>query len=195
MAGAPDIRQAVILAGGQNLNFSPDKAWAKIGNQPLIEVLVDALRTAGCEAIIAGPKDRFGALGCQIIEDAEPSGGPLAALGQIWKEVCADKLFLVACDMPFLPPAIIEALWQASHDVDLALIERDNLLFPLPGIYGQRTQQPIDDLLAEGRRDLRALTEVGLRHRLLKDKKLKMLDPDSQALWNVNTPYDLQDVG
>lgn len=188
------IKQAVILAGGQSRRFGSDKIWAQIDGVPLIKILIHTLQQCGFTVTLSGPHEKLQALGLQVIADERPLEGPLAALATIFKNVHAEKILLVACDMPLIAPDVIEHLWHTGGDADMAVLEGKNGFSPLPGVYDRHTQDKIAQLLKEGRRDLMSLWTTGLLVKTVNRKTMSTLDKNEKSLCNINLPSDLENL-
>ncbi|MBI2340938.1 MAG: molybdenum cofactor biosynthesis protein MoaE, partial [Deltaproteobacteria bacterium] len=158
---------AVILAGGQSKRFGSDKVWAPFQGKPLIQISIDALKASSFDVMLSGPRTKLRTLGLPVIEDEMPLEGPLAALKSVWRAIDADRIFVIAVDMPFIQPAIIEKLWEESRDADVTLLQKDDGPSPLPGVYTRRCVPEIDSLIEEGRRDLHSLCEKNLKIRTI----------------------------
>ncbi len=193
---------AVILAGGQSKRFGwvdhswvnypwvshpSDKLLVKLNGKTFIEMLIETLGQCGFQIIISGPKKKFGPIGLPIIEDEHPHEGPLSALSSIWKKISADKILVVAGDMPFITPSVIEALWSQSRKADITLLENGEKSSPLPAVYSRKTASAADKLLEKGRRDLMSLWNCGLEVQTINEK----IDDQRKSLININTLSDL----
>ena len=184
-------KTAIILAGGASRRFGRDKAWALWEGKPLIEILIDRLKQLGFEMMLSGSNPRLKEWGLPVVEDACPLQGPLQALKGIWEKNSASRILLVACDMPFIEPDVIQTLWSAATDSDILILEGEGSPSPLPGVYRRTTYPFVESLLKKGRRDLKALWSEPLKISVISRQLLHILDPVQKSLWNVNTPQDL----
>ncbi len=184
---------AVVLAGGRSRRFGRDKAFIRVGKEFLITNLCDKLSQANFEIVLSGPQQRLSFFGYPVISDQQPQAGPLPAVSSVWKQLCCERLLLLACDMPFISLPMIEALWRASRDCDIVLPLKNVRPSPLPGVYSSRTAPICHDLVRRHRHDLKALLEVGLRVTYLEARELDRVDPNRESLWNINTQDDLKE--
>ncbi len=181
-------RIALILAGGRSRRFGTDKLAACLGGVPLIHYVVRALVPLHDAVYIAGPPEKWRPLGLPVIPDREPFQGPLAVLAYLEESLTYEKILMVAGDMPFLSPCLIDTLWSAATG-PIALFKDSDRPSPLPGIYDRLAAKCARKLLERKRRDLKALLE----DRALSAAILP-LPPSARALTNINTPADLQSL-
>src|SRR5258707_8694878 len=95
-----------------------DKAFLRLGGEPLIERAIARARPQTGELIINanGDLERFASLGCEIIPDRIGGFlGPLAGIlsGFEWMRAnhpTARWLAIFACDCPFFPTYMLEIL-------------------------------------------------------------------------------------
>ena len=183
----------VILSGGASRRMGQAKAWLEVGGRACIARVWDACRQASLEPEFQGSlpdlASAFG--GAAVHPDPEAGQGPLAALAAAMERHAGEGLLLLACDMPFLSPALLRGIAAGLDGADWAAPEAGGRLHPLCAAYGPAALPQAQELLAAGRRDMHALlTAPGLRGR-----RLAVLadwgDPDVLVL-NVNTPEDLE---
>ncbi|MBI4412450.1 MAG: molybdenum cofactor biosynthesis protein MoaE [Deltaproteobacteria bacterium] len=182
---------AVILAGGQSKRFGNDKLFALFKGRTLVEILLSTLKSCGFDVVISGPKNKFGHLGVPIIGDEHPFDGPLSALSSVWKKTTADRILVVAGDMPFISSSVIGELWEKNRMADVTLLCGASGPSPLPGVYSRETQKTIIQLLKEGRRDLFSLLDRGFLVEIIDKNKFAPGNEGEQALVNINTANDL----
>lgn len=188
----------VILAGGQSKRMGQDKARLIIQGEPLIARVHRLLRVAFGEIVIVGGGD-FGDIlpGVTVIPDRRPGQGPLAALESAFTATSATLLFVVACDMPFVSPALARHMIQrasAEPDADVVALRRARGLEPLHAVYRSRRCQPaVMALLDEGERSLQALLARSMVVEVAPDEAVTF-DPQGLATSNVNTPDDWREA-
>jgi len=184
--------RAVILTGGGSRRMGVDKAWLDIGGRPCLQrVWETCLAVAGeveFQGRLSGLEERFP--GVPVWPDADPGGGPLAALAAALDR--GGALLLVAGDLPFLTPELLRATAAAlGGGADWAAPSHQGRLHPLCAAYAPAVGPVAAALLASGRRDMQAL----LRYPDLRGAPLPPApewgDPE-RLLMNVNTPQDLE---
>ena len=105
----------VILAGGRSSRMGESKAAMIFAGEPLLRRVVRRISGGVDDTLVIGP-DELKALvpGVQVIPDVVPGIGPLGGLYTALRSTTAARLFLVACDMPFVQPRLIRAMLAAS---------------------------------------------------------------------------------
>jgi len=182
---------ATILAGGASQRFGSNKAFAKLNGKRLIEILIDRLQNLYFEVVLSGPRGELSVFGLPVLEDDHPLNGPLDALAGILRRTDSKKIFLAACDMPFVHEAVIEEMWKVGGFHDAVVSKEKNKICPLPGVYSTNLLPIVEMLLKKGRRDLKSIVEISPNIRVLSDTELCLVDPEIISLKNINTPEDL----
>nr|WP_255424372.1 molybdenum cofactor guanylyltransferase [Acidipila sp. EB88] len=106
------------MAGGQSSRMGRDKSQLLLGGVTLLEHGVRRLRALGFAAAVAGL--RAGALppfGTPVVADAFEECGPLGGMEAALRSLAslpAQPVLFVAVDLPLLPAALLEQLWQRA---------------------------------------------------------------------------------
>lgn len=121
----------------------------------------------------------------EVLAEAEPSEGPLGALGRLMDHHPDQRLLLCPVDMPALDGASLRALAAVVSDPPAIVIATAERPQPLLGIYpsDRGHRQRLQAALAAGERSLL---------RWLAAEPLQQLALAERALANVNTAADLQ---
>jgi molybdopterin-guanine dinucleotide biosynthesis protein A len=137
------MRSGVIIAGGRSTRFGErDKAVAELAGTPMIRRVADRIEAAVDELIVNCRPDQRGAieaamtgypLGVSYAEDERPDRGPVAGIHNGLDAASGRYAFVVACDMPFVDPALAEHLFDRA-DGEGAVVPR------LDGEWFQTTQ-------------------------------------------------------
>jgi|SRR5437868_2527412 len=105
---------AVVLAGGRARRLGgPDKPAVPVGGRPLIEWVAAAAGGASRLIVVGPPRDILP--GAVHVQEDPPGGGPVPALRAGLAEVRADRMALLAADLPFLRPAHLARLLGATR--------------------------------------------------------------------------------
>ena len=115
---------AVILAGGRSTRFGErDKAVADLAGTPMIRRAADALTEAVDTLVVNCRVDQRSAIESALsgyehpvrfAEDERPDEGPVAGMMTGLRAVETEYAFVVACDMPFVEPSLVEFLFEQA---------------------------------------------------------------------------------
>jgi molybdopterin-guanine dinucleotide biosynthesis protein A len=122
------MRGGVIVAGGRSTRFGDtDKAVAELAGTPMVRRVADRLAGVVDELAVNCRPDQVEAIDramsgydhpVRFAEDDDPDLGPMAGIRTGLRGVEAEFAVVVACDMPFVEPALAEHLFErvAGHD-------------------------------------------------------------------------------
>jgi molybdopterin-guanine dinucleotide biosynthesis protein A len=195
---------ALVLAGGASRRMGADKALLRLpdGRTALAAVLQAAASVTSRVLLAAGTTSRTEMLLAElapphpdVLLDDNPGEGPLAALAGALRRVETDGVLLLAVDTPLLQPALLRLLVARLQAPDVSLVQPDagGSLQPMPAIYARSLAACAAALLAQGRRDLLALSRCAARQaRILGEAELRQADPELHSLLSANTPAEWQ---
>lgn len=107
-----------ILAGGQNRRYGAHKALAQVAGQPILSRVVNALGAVLPDLIlVANEPEIYAPAGLPMRSDARPGTGALGGVytALLWaREAERPGILAVACDMPFLSPALLARLLEVA---------------------------------------------------------------------------------
>lgn len=183
----------IILAGGKNLRMGTNKAFLEIGGIRLIDRILCIYRQLFNEIIIVtndpGAYTEFG--DAAIVTDIYKGKGPLGGIFTGLFHSGNPRIFVSACDLPYLNTGFILHLSGLAKQQDVVVPETPDGLQPLCAVYSRnclpviKRQIERDKLKITGFfRDVRLLT-VG-------PDEIRRFDPEGLLFQNVNTPSDLQ---
>lgn len=141
------MRSAVIVAGGRSTRFGEaDKAVADLAGVPMVRRVADRLTDAIDGLVVNCRDDQRAAieaamsgypLPVRYAEDDEPDRGPVAGIRRGLSAVQGggEYAFVVACDMPFVEPALVEHLFDAAMGLDAAVPRLGEWFEPTHAVY------------------------------------------------------------
>jgi molybdenum cofactor guanylyltransferase len=122
---------AVILAGGRSTRFGDsDKAFAKLAGRAMIRRVADRLVSSTDRLVVNCRADQAGAIAeafegypnpVTVAEDPDPDEGPTAGIRTGLRAAESEYAFVVACDMPFVEPALVSYLFERARGHDAAV--------------------------------------------------------------------------
>jgi molybdopterin-guanine dinucleotide biosynthesis protein A len=174
-----------------------DKALMPFLGRPLIQRVVDRLAPIADEMIVTTNRpEEYRFLGLPLFPDLKPGRGALGGLYTALASATCEAVAVVACDMPFASPGLLEAantlLLQEAADV--VIPDPGEGLEPLHAVYRRATCLPaIETAIAA---DLWKLISwfPQVRVRVLQPEEVKLHDPSGLAFWNLNTPEEFAEA-
>jgi molybdopterin-guanine dinucleotide biosynthesis protein A len=194
---------AIILAGGHSRRLGHDKRrlrlWGEHGLQLLEHTITVVAALCADVIVVLNDAEQWPNLAARCVPDVYPAAG---ALGGIYSGLLAahhDYALVVACDMPFLSVALLQALLAQPRDYDLLVPEaleaqstRNRLnLEPLHAIYSRACCDPIQRALAAQQYGVTAFFDQVQVVRF-PATEVRRLDPTGRALTSINTPEQLR---
>ncbi len=196
---------AAILAGGQSRRMGTDKALLRLtpGGPTLIEMVLVAARTVADDVFLVANDDHLAWLGLRTVPDTFPGAGSLGGIYSAVAGAREEHCLVVACDMPFLDPALLRALADTPRDYDVLAPYLEvgtnrqggtkGVYETLHAIYGRAALPAIGArLTAEQYRIVGFFPDV--RVRALAEAAVRALDPQLRSFFNVNTPERLTEA-
>ena len=183
----------VVLCGGRSRRMGVDKATIEIGGSTLLERATTRLGEV-CDPVLVAPGDlRLEAGGYGIVEDAVPGAGPLSALVAVLRRSPRPLIAVVAVDMPWLDPLLLQWLAGRIGDHDAAVCATDRGAEPLHAVYAKSALGPAEDALRSADRSLHGLLGQ-VRVLTVPETEWKAAGFSDRFARNVNTPADLADL-
>jgi len=189
-----------------------NKAWVELDGKPLVLRVIEALRRV-CDEIIVVVNDTTGyeQLGVRLTGDVFPNTGSLGGIYSGLRAAKNEFAIAVACDMPFLNPALLEYLLGLAPGFDAVIpsvpderkaqqkkdkgearpkTAKDFHLHPLHAVYAKTCLSAMEQAIR--REDLRMISfHDAVRVRIVEASELDSRDPQRLSFWNVNTPGEL----
>ena len=182
-----------VLAGGRSQRMGYDKVSLRLQGRPLVEWAVSAVRQVLDEVwIIGGSPGLAEASGARYAPDLVVGVGPL---GGVYSALCAIKadLLTVACDMPFIQPALLRGLLSHAPDCDAVVPVNGGYYEPLLAVYRRSCLPALEEALFAGQRRLAGIYgQVNLC--TVPEDRWRGWDPEGLSFVNINTPDDLARV-
>lgn len=177
----------LILAGGKSRRMGqPKESFSYNGEAEPKRMyrLLEEITNGAYFAIRPDQETWLMFSGGRAIIDAEPGGGPLAALRTAMAVRPDASWLVVPVDMPLLTKADLEKL-ISSRQKGWSIVAYENgtgSFEPLPAIYENTLSEAANQMFLDGRKAIRGLGD-GVEIFLLKPE-------DETRLCNVNTPRE-----
>jgi molybdopterin-guanine dinucleotide biosynthesis protein A len=137
----------------------------------------------------------------QIVRDEIEGKGPLAGLaaGLAALEGKADAVYLSSCDVPFLKPEFVRAMFDVLTKpkragpfvIDAAVVRAEGRLHPLAAAYSLSVLPHVRALLAIDRLRMTDLLDA-VTTVVVESHELAHIDPQFRSLRNINTPEEYE---
>jgi len=181
---------ALILAGGDSRRMGRDKAALVLDGKTLLECVTTTMRSVFPAVIVSVRQLRSGVDVPQVCDD-EPSGGPLAGLAAGMKRSETTWIFAVACDMPFIQPAVIEYLFEQRAGCQAVVPLVRGYPQPLAAFYATSCLGEVRSILnSNGKHSLRTLLDR-LQVRYISEEQMLAIDPHLSSFFDLDTPQDV----
>ncbi|MBW3622916.1 MAG: molybdenum cofactor guanylyltransferase [Armatimonadetes bacterium] len=208
----------VILAGGEGRRMGMPKLYLRLGDRPILEIVIERLRPVCSEFIVVlspalgrsldtgeAPPPPHGAAdlarilsgeGVRTAFDVEEDKGPLYGLMTGLSSAEHSWTLAVSCDAPLVSPRLVRSMWRYTDNSDVIVPERAGRLQPLQALYRTEAVQPEARRRVRGNRlkmrDL--LKESPLRVHTVPEAEWSAWGIRDTAFTNLNTPEDLETV-
>ena len=104
-----------ILAGGKSTRMGTDKAFVILDGRTLLARALDLARSVTSDVRIVGHAAKFAPF-APVVEDIFPGCGPLGGIHAALRISSTDLNAILAVDVPFVPPALLQYLIKRSRD-------------------------------------------------------------------------------
>jgi molybdopterin-guanine dinucleotide biosynthesis protein A len=185
----------VVLAGGRSTRMGYDKAALMIGGEPLLRRVLRRLAAAVSDVLVVGPESLQPLVpNVCVVPDGMPGRGPLGGIVTAFEVLPPQPLFVVACDMPFVEPALVRELVRIANempDVDVVALRTQQGSEPLHAVYRPTCLPTMHAQLASGDGALHRLLQR-LRVHVMPREDAAHYDPTGFSAYNTNTPEQWQ---
>jgi molybdopterin-guanine dinucleotide biosynthesis protein A len=165
------------------------KALVELAGRPLISHPLAAVADSSLEpVVVAKPDSPLPDLVCRVVlEPAEPAH-PLRGIVSALEESGRRTVIALACDMPLVPPALLE--WLAGLEAGVVVPRVGGRLQPLLARYEPAVADALCDALDRGAAAHEAV--LALEPRVVAEDELARFGDPKLICLNVNTPADLE---
>jgi molybdopterin-guanine dinucleotide biosynthesis protein A len=188
-------RTGAIIAGGRARRLGGrDKSQLVVGGLPIIVRQVGLLQRVADEILVVGEHpERASLAGVRHCPDLVAGLGPIGGLHTALEAASADRVLVVACDLPFLEAGLLERLVELADTADAAWVRTASGVEPLVACYRKDVRRHVRAAIEAGRLKLADLAAVIDVAELTGADLLRFGDP-ARLLTNVNTPGDYERI-
>ena len=182
-----------IQAGGQSSRMGEDKALKIFLGRPLIQRVADRLTPIADEIIVTTNRpDAYAFLNLRLFSDIKPERGALGGLYTAIASATHPIVAVVACDMPFASPRLIETMSRllVEEEADVVIAKSEGGYEPLHAVYRREACLPAIEKSIDADQWKVIAWFPQVKVRVLTLDEIKSADPEGLAFWNVNTPEE-----
>ena len=194
MAGEARIATitGAVLLGGASARMGRDKAALEIGGLAGATRAARLLASLFARVLLVGGEAPADAPGERIPDVAGPQCALRGLVGAL-EAAESERVLVLATDLPLVTPELVLAL-VAWPEAPVVAPRTETGSQPLCALYDcEAALREARDRLASGRLKLQGLLDA-LGASYLDPSVLLRIDPEGRALFNVNTPDDLERV-
>jgi molybdopterin-guanine dinucleotide biosynthesis protein A len=169
-----------------------NKAFLKLGDQTLIEVVIERIARVCAEVlVVAGDAQPYAGLGVAAVEDRYRGVGVLGGLHAGLEAATHDMTLVVGCDMPFLNPDLLRAFasWAEAFDAAVLRHGEQQHVEPLHAAYRRSCLPAIETAIQSKRRRIVSFFPQ-VRVRYVTQEQVISFDPYLHSFRNINTPQE-----
>lgn len=140
----------IILAGGKSSRMGREKGLVDFRGKPLIQYGIDLLSRYTERILISSSNPDYLCFGYEMVPDPVAGRGPAAGIAAALNSSRSIWNIVIACDLPFLQPELIDCLLENAGSYQAVIPIHDGVMEPLAGIYHQELAGHFETALAAG---------------------------------------------
>jgi molybdopterin-guanine dinucleotide biosynthesis protein A len=182
----------VIQAGGKSTRMGGQpKALIELGGRRIVERVLDVMRAVTDEVLlVTNTPDLYGFLGLPMVPDVFPDSGSLGGIYSGLRAAPGECAFTVACDMPFLSPAVARLVLARAAEADVVAPRIGEQWETLHACYGKACLGPMERRLRAGQLKITGFFDEVRVLAISEEAVARLADP-SVVFMYVNTPDEL----
>lgn len=194
MNAHPDVTLAILAGGRARRLGGAAKGLLEVDGRTTLSRLLDLRALTGDAFLVADDPRPYASYPVRAIADVLKGRGAPGGLHAALSHSATPWVVLVACDMPFVSPALVEALLDVrAPEASWVCAEKDGVLEPMPGVYAARWAGAVGAALPQNP-SLRGLLG-GSPGRIVPAERLRGVDPDLRSFASINAPEDAERWG
>lgn len=178
----------VILAGGESRRMGSDKSLLPIAGARFIDHVYRCLSSLFEEVlIVTNSTGLYADLPCRKVPDLYPGRGSLAGIHSGLRHAGQEKIFVAACDMPFLSADVVRRICQEKDTADIVVPRSAQGIEPLHALYARACLPAVEEAIGAGEKRIVSFFPQ-VRVAEIAGALLADCDPQGLSFRNINTP-------
>jgi len=185
----------VLLAGGKSRRMGNDKRIIIFKGESLFQRALGVLVQVFQEVIVVLGKEEFSfdEGNVRVVHDIIPNRAAAGGLYTGLSYATNSRIFVVACDMPFLNQNVIRYMASLSENFDITLAELPQGIQTMHGIYSKQCLFTLENMVKkENLRLQEILKDSSLTLRKVEESEILPFDSQLLSFMNLNSPADLE---
>lgn len=180
----------VVLAGGASRRMGRDKAALVLEGEPLLARVIGRLGIVTSEVLVVGPPERAALVPqVRVVPDIQAGMGPVGGIYTALRAARTDRVFVVACDMPFVRPALVRYLLELAEGHAVVVPRTARGTEQMHAVYTKACLAALQESIAAG--ELAVSRLYGrVATRIVEPEEWGRYDADGESMTNVNTPEE-----
>ena len=194
-------RAGVVVAGGRSTRMGDrEKAIVEVAGRPLVARVAEALSAVADELVVNCRPDQRNAIATALqgqdptfATDEDPDRGPVGGIATGLGATTAAYAAVVACDLPFLDPDLIEYLFERAAGQEAAVPKPDEWFEPLHAVYRPEPMAAAcEDALAAG--DVRIIEPLFTLEYTVVERRDLVAHGSLSSFESVDTPAEVREA-
>ena len=184
----------ILLAGGKSRRMGSDKRYLVLGGETLFVRTLSVLQQMFQEVVVVLSNLDFEVKqpDVRVVTDLIPNCATVGGLYTGLYYATRPKVFVVACDMPFLQPPVINYLCSISPGSDITLVHLAAGIQPMHALYSKKCLPIFENMIKTENFQLKSIAnETTLSIRIVQESEIQSRDPHLLSFFNLNTPEDV----
>lgn len=171
-----------------------NKALMEIAGRPLIAQVIETLEAVLPKVcVVAKELEPYAFLGRTMLADLVETQSPLSGIFTALKNTEAEKIFVSACDLPFLSPEVVSLIVSQSDQADITAPRFRGHYEPLCAVYSRSCLPMIEEAIEKGEyRIVDFWPRVRVRE--LNEDFWKVHGVSERTFVNLNRPEDWRNL-
>ena len=194
-------RAGVVVAGGRSTRMGDrEKAVVEVAGRPLVARVAEALSGVADELVVNCRPDQRDAIATALqghdpvfATDEDPDRGPVGGIATGLGATTATYAAVVACDLPFLDPDLIEYLFERAAGQEAAVPKPDEWFEPLHAVYRPEPMAAAcENALAAG--DVRIIEPLFTLEYTVVERRDLVAHGSLSSFESVDTPAEVREA-